>query len=126
MAETLIGIFLEAVATHRKAAQFVRPGPSGWESISAERALHDVESLALGLEALGVGRGDRVAILAENRYEWPISDLALLGLGAITAEIHGVIGFQRPRIGEFGKLVVRDVTFFEDTEIYAKQLFAQD
>jgi long-chain acyl-CoA synthetase len=88
MARTLIGIFLDTVAKHRKPDLFVRRNARGWESISAERALHDVESLALGLRELGIGPGDRVAILSENRYEWPISDLAILGLGAVSVPIY--------------------------------------
>uniref|UniRef100_A0A832I2V0 Long-chain fatty acid--CoA ligase n=1 Tax=Eiseniibacteriota bacterium TaxID=2212470 RepID=A0A832I2V0_UNCEI len=88
MAETLVGIFLETVDRHRKPAQFMRRNARGWESISAERALADVESLALGLRDLGVGPGDRVALLSENRYEWPVTDLAVLGLGAVTVPIY--------------------------------------
>jgi long-chain acyl-CoA synthetase len=87
-AETLIGIFLDAVSTHRKPDLFQRKGPQGWESIPAERALAEVESLALALRELGVSRGDRVALLSENRVEWPFTDLAVLGLGAITVPIY--------------------------------------
>ena len=88
MAATLVGIFLETVAKYDKPAQFMRKNARGWESIPAARALADVESLALGLADLGVARGDRVAILSENRYEWPIADLAILGLGAVTVPIY--------------------------------------
>ena len=87
-ADTLIGLFLETVAAQHKPAQFMRKGPQGWESISADRALSDVESLAMGLRELGVAKGDRVALLSENRYEWPIVDLAVLGLGAVTVPIY--------------------------------------
>ena len=47
-----------------------------------------MEALALALRALGVGRGDRIALLAENRYEWPLADLGALGLGAVTVPIY--------------------------------------
>jgi long-chain acyl-CoA synthetase len=87
-AETLIGLFLECVSTYRKPDQFMRRGSQDWESISADRALADVEALALGLRALGVTKGDRVALLSENRYEWPLTDLATLGLGAVTVPIY--------------------------------------
>ena len=87
-AETLIGLFLDSVATYHKADQFMRRAPQGWESISADRALSDVEDLALGLRELGVSKGDRVALLSENRYEWPVTDLAILGLGAVTVPIY--------------------------------------
>src|SRR5437667_12044515 len=80
MPNTLIRIFLDSVSQHRKPALFMRrladtAGKGRWESLSSERARTDVESLALGLAALGVRRGDRVALLSENRYEWAVTDL---------------------------------------------------
>ena len=96
-ADTLIGIFLETVAAHRKPDQFMRKTPQGWESIAAERALADVESLALALRELGVQKGDRVALLSENRYEWPVVDLAVLGLGAVVVPIYPTLTPQQVR-----------------------------
>ena len=87
-ADTLIGIFLDTVSSHRNPQQFMRKTAQRWESIPAERALSDVESLALALRELGVNRGDKVALLAENRYEWPLVDLAVVGLGAVTVPIY--------------------------------------
>jgi len=91
--KTLIRLFLDSVEEHRKPALFMRrvaepAGRGRWESLSSERARADVESLALGLAALGVRRGDRVALLSENRYEWAITDLATLGQGAVTVPIY--------------------------------------
>ena len=85
---TLIGIFIDSVERYHKPAQFMRRVGGQWESISAERALADVERIALGFAELGIGRGDRVALLSENRYEWPLIDLAVLSLGAITVPIY--------------------------------------
>ncbi|HEV2105485.1 MAG TPA: AMP-binding protein, partial [Candidatus Eisenbacteria bacterium] len=88
MPKTLIRIFLDTVERHPRPDRFMRHRENGWEKISAERALADVESLALGLADLGVKRGDRVALLSENRYEWPICDLAILGQGALTVPVY--------------------------------------
>ena len=88
VADTLIRIFLDAVRTHRRPDQFMRRTAHGWETIAAERALADVESLALALRELGLERGDRVGLLSENRYEWAVTDLAVLGLGAVTVPIY--------------------------------------
>ena len=41
-----------------------------------------VRKLAIGLQTLGVKRGDRVGLISDNRREWLISDLALISLGA--------------------------------------------
>jgi long-chain acyl-CoA synthetase len=88
MARTLIRLFFDTVATWRKPVQFLRRGERGWEAISADHALADVESLGLGLRHLGLQRGDRVALLAENRYEWAVADLAILGIGAVTVPVY--------------------------------------
>ncbi len=97
MAGTLIGIFLDTVDRLKKPSQFMRKNAVGWESIPATHALADVESLAFGLRELGVARGDRVALLAENRYEWAVSDLAILGLGAVTVPIYPTLTAQQVR-----------------------------
>jgi long-chain acyl-CoA synthetase len=88
MTPTLIGIFLETVARHDKPAQFIRRHGTSWEAIPAARALAEVEALALALREIGIDRGDHVALLSETRYEWPISDLAILGLGAVTVPLY--------------------------------------
>jgi long-chain acyl-CoA synthetase len=53
--------------------------PLRWSEVAA-----DVRALARGLIALGVQPGDRVALIAENRPEWLISDLAIMAVGAVT------------------------------------------
>ncbi|MEK7540951.1 MAG: long-chain fatty acid--CoA ligase [Patescibacteria group bacterium] len=40
------------------------------------------------LQALGVGKGDKVAILSENRPEWLISDISIMTIGAIVVPLH--------------------------------------
>ena len=55
-----------------------------YRAISWREAARDVGALARGLRALGVARGDRVGLVAENRPEWMIADLAIMAAGAIT------------------------------------------
>ena len=38
---------------------------------------------AHGLKAAGVKRGDRVIIVAENRPEWLVADVAIMSIGAV-------------------------------------------
>jgi len=102
MPKTLIGLFLDSVAQYRKPAAFMRrvgeqDGRGVWESLSADRARDDVASLGLGLASLGVRRGDRVALLSENRYEWPISDLATVGQGAVTVPVYPTLLAEQVR-----------------------------
>ena len=98
VAGTLIGIFLEAVSRDRRPDQFMRRNSEGWESIPADRALAEVESLGLALRDLGVERGDRVAILSETRYEWAVTDLAILGIGAVTVTIYPTLTAAQCRV----------------------------
>ena len=55
-----------------------------WRSTSWAEAARQVASLAAGLKAIGVERGDRVVLMSENRPEWCISDLAVMAAGAVT------------------------------------------
>jgi long-chain acyl-CoA synthetase len=87
-AGTLVGIFLDTCKTYTRSDLFIRKTAEGWETLSSGRARNDVEHLALALRGLGIGRGDRVALLSENRYEWPVSDLAIMALGAATVPIY--------------------------------------
>jgi len=60
-------------------------GYRGWNY--AELAA-DVDTLALGLLAAGVGKGDRVGIWAPNRWEWVLTQYATAKIGAILVNIN--------------------------------------
>jgi long-chain acyl-CoA synthetase len=47
-----------------------------------------VEHAAAGLTAIGIARGDHVALISENRPEWVIADMALVRIGAINVSIY--------------------------------------
>jgi long-chain acyl-CoA synthetase len=55
-----------------------------YQPVSWAAAARDARRLALGLISLGIARGDRVALVAENRPEWVIADFAIMSAGAIT------------------------------------------
>ena len=60
----------------------------GWVPISSAELYRNVVGLATALESWGIRKGDRVAILSENRPEWTITDFAILSLGAVTVPIY--------------------------------------
>ncbi|HSP10763.1 MAG TPA: long-chain fatty acid--CoA ligase [Candidatus Dormibacteraeota bacterium] len=49
---------------------------------------HDVLSVASALLDQGIGAGDRVVLLSENRLEWIYCDFAIQTIGAITVPIY--------------------------------------
>ena len=55
-----------------------------YQAIGWAAAARDVRRLALGLRSLGIGRGERVGLVSENRPEWVIADLAIMSAGAVT------------------------------------------
>ena len=79
-------LLLERVRTAPDSAAFeVRQGPGTelWRSVSATEFHGAVRRLAKGLIAAGVRSGDRVAILADTRYEWAVADFACWFAGAV-------------------------------------------
>jgi long-chain acyl-CoA synthetase len=59
-----------------------------WQPISAREVYSRVRSLADALHGWGIAKGDRIAILAENRWEWAVTDFAVLALGAVDVPIY--------------------------------------
>ena len=55
---------------------------SGWTWITYARFHELVDAFRGGLAGLGIGRGDKVAIIADNRVEWAVACYATYGLGA--------------------------------------------
>ncbi|MEM7566443.1 MAG: AMP-binding protein, partial [Pseudomonadota bacterium] len=62
--------------------------PTGWVKTSLGEFKAMVREIALGLHALGIGPGDKVAIHSENRTEWIAADLATITLGAAAVPIY--------------------------------------
>ena len=59
-----------------------------WQHIRGSAAIERVKRIAAGLSSLGVKKGDRLAIISENRPEWSLVDLAILSLGAVNVPIY--------------------------------------
>jgi len=55
---------------------------SGWVWKTYGEVAEHVQAFRAALSALGVGRGDRVALISDNRLEWAVAVHATLGLGA--------------------------------------------
>ena len=59
-----------------------------WHNISGSEAIERIKRIALGLSALGIKAGDKIAIISENRPEWSLTDLAILSLRAVNVPIY--------------------------------------
>jgi long-chain acyl-CoA synthetase len=84
---TLNDILLAVCRSRRKRVMLQRQAV-GWVPLSSAEIYRSIVGIARALESWGIGRGDRVAILSENRPEWTITDFAALALGAVTVPIY--------------------------------------
>jgi long-chain acyl-CoA synthetase len=66
--------------------------PSGaWLPIASKELYGRVRALADQLLHWGIERGDRVALLSENRWEWAVTDFAVLALGAVDVPLYATL-----------------------------------
>ena len=70
-----------------KPAQMFKQGTT-WHTITWRQMGEAVRELALGLIALGRGRGDTVALLSSSRAEWVQADFAIFSAGCVTVPIY--------------------------------------
>lgn len=84
---TLNDIFFRAVARNLDRVMLSREAGK-WLPISSREFSQRVARTAQALHAWGIQPGDRIAILSENRPEWPTADMASLLLGAVTVPLY--------------------------------------
>jgi len=59
-----------------------------WQPISSDQIYQRARALAKAFLGWGVQKGDRIALIAENRWEWPVTDFAALAIGAVDVPIY--------------------------------------
>ncbi len=59
-----------------------------WKPITSKQMYGRVRAVAEKLQSWGVGKGDRVALVGENRWEWPVIDFAVLAVGAADVPLY--------------------------------------
>ncbi len=87
---TLNDIFFAAAERDLERAQLYRENGE-WRSISSSQFGRNVAATAHALQEWGIHKGDRVAILSENRPEWSTADFAILLLGAVTVPVYATL-----------------------------------
>ena len=83
-----------AVLPFRVLERFPKPdtlcrcGESDCTRLSNQQFFDHVRAFSLGLRAIGLEAGDRVALASESRPEWVVSDLAVITAGAVTVPLY--------------------------------------
>jgi long-chain acyl-CoA synthetase len=95
--QTIPHYCFEAWRRHKKQDALAHKVDDKWQRISGPSAIARVKRIAFGLSMLGVRRGDRIAIISENRPEWSLVDLAILALGAVNVPIYTTQAVEQVR-----------------------------
>jgi long-chain acyl-CoA synthetase len=88
---TLNRLFYDAVERHDSHRALQAKVGGSYQSISHRTLAERVRHTGLGLRALGIPSGARVAILSENRPEWAIADYACLTAGFVDVPLYGTL-----------------------------------
>jgi long-chain acyl-CoA synthetase len=59
-----------------------------WQPISSDQIYQRVRALSEAFLSWGARKGDRIALIAENRWEWAVTDFAALAIGAVDVPIY--------------------------------------
>ncbi|MGH9586458.1 MAG: AMP-dependent synthetase/ligase, partial [Acidobacteriaceae bacterium] len=86
--QTLNDIFFLVAAANRGRAILAQDAQGAWQPISGSQIYQRVRAMAAALREWGIRKGDRIAILSENRWEWAVADFAALSLGAVDVPIY--------------------------------------
>ena len=88
--KTLVDIFY-AVLERDSGRVMLYRDDEGWHPISAKQFYKRVVGTAKTLLSWGIERGERIAILSENRPEWATADFATLAIGACVVPIYATL-----------------------------------
>ncbi|HEV3037657.1 MAG TPA: long-chain fatty acid--CoA ligase [Candidatus Angelobacter sp.] len=86
-AKTLVDVFFASVG-HNLERHVAYKSGGVWKAISARQYYGYVAGVSRALQQWGIQRGDRVAILSENRPEWMIADFACVTSGIIDVPVY--------------------------------------
>jgi long-chain acyl-CoA synthetase len=99
---TLVDIYRDAVKTFPDSPLFGTKRGGAWEWMTYLEFGKQTDAVRAGLAELGLKRGDRIAIIANNRPEWAIAAYACFGLGIAFVPMYEA---QLPKDWEF---IIRD------------------
>ncbi len=93
--KTVNDVFFRAAGAGGERVMQWRDSAGKWQPITGHQLYGRVRALAAALSGWGIGKGDRVAILAENRWEWAVADFAVLALGAVDVPLYSTLTAQQ-------------------------------
>lgn len=85
---TVNDLFLRIAAAANPRALLWQDAQGGWQPLSSAQIYQRVRALARAFLDWGAGKGDRIALIGENRWEWAVADFATLAIGAADVPVY--------------------------------------
>jgi long-chain acyl-CoA synthetase len=93
--KTLNDVFFRACNAGDQRVMQWRDAVGKWHPITGRQLYQRVRAFAAALSGWGIAKGDRVALLAENRWEWAVTDFAVMALGAVDVPLYPSLTAQQ-------------------------------
>ena len=95
--KTVNDVLVRATGRGDRAVMLGQDAAGDWKPITSAELYGRVRALADVLRGWGLGKGDRVAIISENRWEWPVTDFATLAIGSqLTTDGRYLLIYPKP------------------------------
>ena len=88
---TLNDLFLRVAAAASARALLWQDEAEQWQPLSSDQIYQRVRAVAEALLEWGIKKGDRIAIISENRWEWAVIDFATLAIGAVDVPLYATL-----------------------------------
>ena len=85
---TINDLFVRIAAAANPRAVLWQDEFSQWHPISSDQMYQRVRALATAFLRFGAQKGDRIALISENRWEWAVTDFAALAIGAADVPLY--------------------------------------
>jgi long-chain acyl-CoA synthetase len=85
---TLNRMFLNRIEEGGNSVRYLVPHEGKWDPMTYRQVGNAVREMANGLMALGLSRGDKVAIISATKVEWCLADIAGILGGFITVPVY--------------------------------------
>ena len=85
---TLNDLFFRVTSAANPRAVLWQDEFNHWHPLSSDQIYQRVRALATAFLGFGAKKGDRIALISENRWEWVVTDFATLAIGAADVPIY--------------------------------------
>ena len=85
---TINDVFIRIAAAANPRAVLWQDEFNQWHPISSDQMYQRVRALATALLRFGAKKVDRIALISENRWEWAVTDFAVLAIGAADVPLY--------------------------------------